>query len=93
MLRPDRTDTGRTLLAFYTPENLIGPLSLHESLDDLLLSRVAAYRQRRVKTKWYIEQVFSANKEVFVPITSSSKGTAVYVNGRLTHVSPFRSLE
>jgi hypothetical protein len=87
MLRPDRTDTGGTLLAFYSPENRIVALSLHQSLDDLLLRRVAVYQQRRVKTKWYIEHVFSANKEVFVTITSSSKGTAVYVNGRLTRTS------
>ncbi|HWO28470.1 MAG TPA: VanZ family protein, partial [Candidatus Acidoferrum sp.] len=87
MLRPDRTDTGGTLLAFYSPENRVVALSLHQSLDDLLLRRVAVYQQRRVKTKWYVEHVFTANKEVFVTITSSSKGTAVYVNGRLTRKS------
>jgi hypothetical protein len=87
MLRPDRTDTGGTLLAFYSPENRLVALSLHQSLDDLLLRRVSEYQQRRVKTKWYIEHVFSANKEVFVTITSGSKGAAVYVNGRLTRTS------
>jgi VanZ family protein len=87
MLRPDRTDTGGTLLAFYSREDRVVALSLHQSLDDLLLRRIAVYQQRRVKTKWYIEHAFSANKEVFVTITSSSKGTAVYVNGRLTRTS------
>lgn len=87
MLRPDRTDTGGTFLAFYSLENHVVALSLHQSLDDLLLRRVTVYQQRRVKTKWYIERVFNANKEVFVTIASSSKGTAVYVNGLLTRSS------
>jgi hypothetical protein len=81
-------DTGGTILAFYTPENRIVTFSLHQSLDDLFLRRVDIERQRRVKAKWYIEHVFRKNKQVLVTITSSTQGTAVYVNGAFVRMSP-----
>jgi Concanavalin A-like lectin/glucanases superfamily/VanZ like family len=86
-LQPALIDTGGTILAFYTPEDRIVAFSVHQSLDDLLLRRVTVYRQRRAKTKWYIGHVFRKNKQVIVTITSSTQGTAVYVNGALAGTS------
>ncbi len=87
-LQPALIDTGGTILAFYNSEGRIVAFSVHQSLDDLLLRRVTVYRQRRAKTKWYIEHVFRKNKQVVVTITSSTQGTAVYVNGALVRMSP-----
>jgi hypothetical protein len=87
-LQPTRIDTGGTLLAFYSPESRIVAFSLDQSLDDLFLRRITVYRQRRAKTKWYIANIFRKNKQMIVTITSSTQGTAVYVNGILAGTSP-----
>jgi hypothetical protein len=87
-LRPDHSDTGGTILAFYTPHNRVVAFSVYQSIDDLFLRRVTVYQQRRTKSKLYIEHVFRENKELFVTITSSAQGTAVYVNGSLIRTSP-----
>jgi hypothetical protein len=86
-LQPDHVDRGGTVLGFYSPENRIVTFSLHQSLDDLLLRRTAAYSQRLVRNKWYIEHVFGENNQIFVAITSNSRSTAVYVNGNLVRTS------
>jgi VanZ family protein len=89
-LLPDRIDRGGTILGFYSSENRIVSFSLHQSLDDLLLRRLVVHRQRRVRTKFYVEHVFRTYDQIFVTITSSSRGTAVYVNGNLERTSlPF----
>jgi VanZ family protein len=87
-LQPDRVDRGGTILGFYSPGNRIVTFSLHQSLDDLLLRGAAAYSQSLVKNKWYVEHVFGENKQIFVSITSNSRSTAVYVNGKLARTSP-----
>jgi hypothetical protein len=87
LLRPDNPDTGGALLAFYSPEDRVVTFSLYQSLDDLLLRRVTVYQHRRTRTKWYIDHVFAKNKQVLVTITSSSRGTAVYVDGTLAGTS------
>jgi hypothetical protein len=84
-LQPDYSETGGTILAFYTPENRIVSFSLHQSIDDLLLRR-GAYRGR-AKAKLYIEHLFRKGKQLFVTITSSAQGTVVYVNGALVRTS------
>jgi hypothetical protein len=81
-LQPD-FDIGGTVLAFYSPTNRIVTFSMQQSLDDLLLRRVTLYRQRQVRTKWYIGHVLRKNKQVIVTVTSGSRGTTVYVNGAL----------
>lgn len=86
-VQPARIDTGGTLLAFYSPENRVVSFSLHQSLDDLLLRRITAYRQRRAETKWYVGNIFRENKQMIVTITSGTRGTAVYVNGTLVGTS------
>jgi hypothetical protein len=86
-LQPDHSDTGGTILAFYTPENRIVGFSLHQSIDDLLLQRGTAYRGR-AKAKLYIARLFRKNKQPFVTITSSGQGIVVYVNGVFVRASP-----
>lgn len=81
-LQPD-FDLGGTILAFYSPTDRIVTFSLQQSLDDLLLRRVTLYRQRQVRTKWYIGHVLRKTKQVIVTVTSTSRGTTVYVNGAL----------
>ena len=86
-LRPDLSDIGGTILAFYTPENRVVGFSLHQSIDDLLLRRRTAYRDR-VSAKLYIGHLFRKSKQLFITITSSAQGTVVYVNGALARTSP-----
>jgi hypothetical protein len=87
-LQPDHSDTGGTILAFYTPENRSVAFSVDQSIDDLFLRRVIVYQQRRANAKWYIEHVFRKNKQVFVTISSNGQGAAVYLNGALVRTSP-----
>ena len=91
-LHPDHSDTGGTLLAFYTPANRDVAFSMDQSIDDLLLRRATVFRQHRTKTKLYVEHVFRENKQLFVTITSTAQGTAVYVNGALVRTSPWFGL-
>jgi VanZ like family/Concanavalin A-like lectin/glucanases superfamily len=88
LLHPERIDSGGTLLGFFSPGNRIVTFSLHQSLDDLFLQRTRLDGQRAVKTKWYVEHVFHKNKQVIATITSSPRGTAVYVNGGFVGASP-----
>jgi len=86
-LQPDIVDIGGTILAFYAPGNRNVPLSVHQSLGDLLLRRETV-RPRGAKAKWYIENAFHKNKQLFVAISSNRQGTAVYLNDALVRMSP-----
>ena len=86
-LQPDHTDTGGTILAFYTPDDRIVGFSLHQSIGDLLLRRKAAYGGR-AKSTLYIEHLFRKSKQLFLTITASAQGTVVYLNGALVRTSP-----
>src|SRR5579863_7321742 len=87
-LQPDHSDTGGTILAFYKPEDHIVGFSMHQSIDDLSLRHVTVSREHPAKTKFYVEHVFHENKQLFVTITSSAQGTAVYLNGAIVRTSP-----
>jgi hypothetical protein len=87
-LQPDYSDIGGTILAFYKPENRQVTFSVHQSIDDLSLRRVTVDRQRSSETKLYVEHVFRGNNQLFVSITSSPQGAAVYLNGALVRTSP-----
>lgn len=87
-VQPDFAATGGTILAFYTPENRIVTFSVHQSIDDLFLRHIIVYAKSRTKTKFYIEHVFRENKQLFVTITASPQGTAIYINGALVRTSP-----
>jgi hypothetical protein len=87
-LQPDHSDTGGTILAFYKPEDHIVGFSMHQSIDDLLLRRVTVSHEHPAKTKLYVEHVFRDNKQLFVTVTSTAQGTAVYLNGALVRTAP-----
>jgi len=87
-LQPDHSDTGGTILAFYKPEDHIAGFSMHQSVDDLSLRRVTVSGEHPAKTKLYVEHVFRENNQLFVTVTSSARGTAVYLNGALVRTSP-----
>lgn len=86
-VKPDFSDIGGTILAFYVPENHVVTLSLHQSIDDLLLRHTRAGAQSRTKSKFYIEHVFRKNRELFFTITSGPQGTTVYMNGVFVRTS------
>jgi len=86
-LQPDHSDTGGTILAFYKPEDHIVGFSMHQSIDDLLLRRVTASQEHPAKTGFYIQHVFRDDKQLFVTVTSTAQGTAVYLNGALVRTA------
>ncbi len=87
-VQPDHSDIGGTILAFYKPENQIVAFSVQQSIDDLFLQRVVVDQQRPRKSKVYIGHVFRKNNPLFVTLTSSAQGTAVYLNGGLVRTLP-----
>ena len=91
-LQPDHSYIGGTILAFYKPENRLVAFSMYQSIDDLLLQRVTASRQHPTKSGFYVGHVFRKNDQLFVTVTSSAQGTAVYVNGALVRTFPWFGL-
>jgi VanZ like family/Concanavalin A-like lectin/glucanases superfamily len=91
-VQPEFGDIGGTILAFYRPESRIVTFSVHQSIDDLFLRRVTIYGQHRAKNKFYVEQLFRTNKQLFITISSNTQSTSVYVNGVLAHRSPMFGL-
>jgi hypothetical protein len=87
-VQPDHSDIGGTILAFYKPENRNVAFSVHQSIDDLFLQRVVVDQQRPKKSKVYIGHIFRKNNPLFVTLTSSAQGTAVYLNGSLVRALP-----
>lgn len=87
-LKPDHSDIGGTILAFYKPEDRIIAFSVHQSVDDLFFQHATVDAQRLAKSKFYLGDVFRKNIPLFVSITSSPKSTAVYLNGALVRMAP-----
>jgi hypothetical protein len=87
-MKPDFSDIGGTILAFYIPENRNVAFSVHQSIDDLFLRHINVGAQKRTKNKFYIEHAFRNNTQLFVTITANPQGTTVYINGVLVRTSP-----
>jgi VanZ family protein len=80
-LTPSVTWQRRTILAFYAPNRSI-PFSLHQSNKDLVLeSQRENAKPSGAAASLYVNQVFRADREVFISITSDGNRTAVYLNG------------
>lgn len=86
-LQPSVTNDTGVILAFYDPET--GQLfSVNQELTDLVIRREERRGWRRtVSKKGYAEEIFHANRPVFITITSGIQGTMVYADG-----SPFKTL-
>jgi VanZ family protein len=82
-LQPERSDSSGTLLAFYRPASQAIPFALRQSLGDLVLVR-NGQKPLDKRNRVYIDEVFSSAKPVFITITSSDTGTAIYLDGVLT---------
>ena len=78
-LEPRRVMYSGTILAFYRPTGRVTPFSLRQSLSDLKLEDRSQLGSSK-KSKMYVD-VFSSLKPVFVTISSSESGTAIYVDG------------
>ncbi len=85
-LRPANTHGG-TILTIYGADNRI-PLSLHQSLTDLMLqSGKLGSSGRASRQKIYFNDVFRPGQPMFVTITSGLRGTSAYINGTLLSVA------
>jgi VanZ family protein len=81
-LRPGN-DYGGTILTLYAADNSI-PLSLHQSLADLMLqSGRWGSSGRAGRPRIYFSDVFRAGQPMFVSITSGLEGISAYTNGTL----------
>ena len=81
-LRP-ANDYGGTILTLYPVGSPI-PLSLHQSLTDLMLqSGKLGSKGRTTTQKIYFSDIFRAGQPIFVTITSGLQGTSAYINGTL----------
>ena len=87
-MKPDFSDIGGTILAFYIPENRNVAFSVHQSIDDLFLRHINVGAQKPTKSKFYIEHAFRNNTQLFVTITANPQGTTVYINGVFVRTSP-----
>jgi len=88
-LQPALADYSGTILAFYRPESRVVPLALRQSLGDLMLRRTSQDPLHHAKkAKIYIDDLFSHAKPVFVTISSSPAGAAVYADDALVKKSP-----
>lgn len=82
-LQPGHTRASNAFLSFYTPENPL-QFSLHQYHSLLILERVVGGKQHVIG----IDDVFDQAQPVFITITSSIQGTAMYVNGSLARTFP-----
>jgi hypothetical protein len=77
-----------TILSFYAPEHCSTSFALRQSWDDLALLRLNLWTKRSTKmTRIYAGHVFRHGVPVFLTITSSERGTSVYVDGVLVMTS------
>jgi VanZ family protein len=83
---PELTSDSNTLLAFSKPLNPL-QFSLHQNRSNLILRREVRGGQRASETIG-INDVFRHGRPVFVTITSSPRGSAMYVDGVLTSTFP-----
>jgi hypothetical protein len=86
-LQPGLIEDTNTMLAFYSPENLVS-FSMHQALSDLMLQRDLRDAHGRVSpVRVDVSYVFQEGKEVFITITSRAEATSVYLDGNLLMVS------
>jgi VanZ like family/Concanavalin A-like lectin/glucanases superfamily len=79
-LEPGRVDTGGTILAFYWPAKRFVPFVLRQFVSGLELQHRGPEQSSR-RTRLYVDGVFSRRRPLWLTITSSQKGTAIYVDG------------
>ena len=77
-----------SFLSFYNPREL-ARLSMRQSVTDLELETTASNANGRPKkVRLYVDDVLRGNKLRFVALTSSTRGTNVYVDGVLAKAAP-----
>lgn len=86
-VQPARRHASGTLLAFYSRQNPI-QFVLRQSEGDLVLQRNGLPGQMgSTSGNFHIDKVFRSMRSVLLTISSSAKGTAVYVDGALAIAS------
>lgn len=85
-LQPGLTSDSNTILSFSTPENPL-QFSLHQYFSNLIV-RHDARGDRHRPAIISIKGIFRQIKPVFITITSSTRGTVVYVDGALAGTFP-----
>jgi VanZ family protein len=81
LLEPGRVDSGGTILAFYWPASRVVPFILRQFVSGLELQR--RRQDLSVRSRVYVDGVFSRPKRVHLAISSGELGTAIYVDGIL----------
>jgi hypothetical protein len=86
-LEPSRANRGGTILAFYRPASGVVPFALRQWRGGLVVQREGRDRFGK-KTVIYVADLLSQPRPVFVTISSSENGTAVYLDGKLVKRDP-----
>jgi hypothetical protein len=87
--QPLHSEDSNTLLAFYSPENII-QFSLHQSEANLALQHGSPHEhvQTRGARLVYADEIFRERKLQLIAIASGVRGTRIYVDGALTRTAP-----
>lgn len=85
-LEPSRVDSAGTILVFYWPASRVVAFKMRQFETGVeVLGR--GHDQSNRAQKMFADGVFSRSKPVYLTITSSEKGTAIYVDGTLVRTS------
>jgi hypothetical protein len=90
-LEPSRADGGGTILAFFRPGSRVVPFELSQWRGGLVLKREGRHRLAK-KAVIYVADLLSQPRPVFITISSSENGTAVYLDGKLVKSAPSLSI-
>jgi VanZ family protein len=84
LLRPGRITGGGSILAFDSSPDPQVPFSVRQYGTGLAVQPYLVDEHGKVTQQWFkVDHVFDASKHVFLTITSSKDGIALYVNGVL----------
>jgi hypothetical protein len=86
-LEPSRADGGGMILAFFRPASRVVPFELSQWRGGLVLKREGRDRLAK-KAVIYVADLLSQPRPVFITISSSENGTAVYLDGKLVKRDP-----
>ena len=88
-LETSPTRSSGTILSFYSPTRKVGSFALRQWRSGVVIQRDnEGHFVKKAKANIYVGDVFNPLKQVFVTISSSEAGTAVYVDGELLKRAP-----
>jgi VanZ family protein len=84
-MQPGMTSDSNTILSFFDPGNNTGHISVQQSGDDLIITKLAAAKEERAATPRaiYVDHVFRKGQNTLLTLSSKGSHLDIYVNGIL----------